>query len=157
YTYASHCTRTRYHIDPQIERSRTSSLDGIELPEESVEINSQPIRMNGLVLSKSWVTFSGQLAGHVLRPSFGFKIRNFHVELDSRFDNDVSVSAELAVARFAKFAPDGAKLFDQCFPLPDLIIGPVKVPMSLLFSLELGMTGSIGGGIAMSFEKHWKS
>jgi hypothetical protein len=122
-----------------------------------VEINSQPIRMNGLVLSKSWVTFSGQLAGHVLRPSFGFKIRDFHVELDSGFDNDVSVSAELQVARFAKFDPDGAKLFDQCFPLPDLIIGPVKVPMSLLFSLELGMTGSIGGGIEMSFQKHWKS
>jgi hypothetical protein len=157
YATASFCTGTGTHVDPQVQRTRIFSLDGDVVDDVTRESNEQPIRANGLTLSEGAVTFSGQISGHVLKPSLSLRLRHGHVEAGAEFDTSLTFAAELRAEEVATLDPERAVLWQHCFPMPSLPAGPVTIPMSLQLRHDLGMQGSIGAGALVGFEKHWDS
>jgi hypothetical protein len=157
YTTASFCTGTSTHVDPPVQRTRLFSVDGDEVDAAERDTHEQPIRANELTLSEGIVTFSGQIAGHVLKPSLSLRLRHGHVEAGAAFDTDLTVAAELRAEDEVTLDPERVVMWQHCFPMPSLPAGPVEIPMSLGITQDLGMQGSMGAGALVGFEKHWES
>jgi hypothetical protein len=162
YRTASHCTGKLAHIDPAVQASRVRQHDGRPVPDKERDANGQPLRLNKFVIGEGAVTFSGQIGGHVLKPSLQFKVREAHLEVGADFENELSVAGQLrAVAQAPEevadlLSPAPAPVFvPLCFPLPPLQFVPLNRPMSLKLSQLMGMSGFIGGGVEFGFQKRF--
>jgi len=164
YQSASYCSGRRLHVDPEIQSSRVSRLDGKPVPDAVLGKELQLLRINKLELGKV-VSFSGQIGGHVLKPTVDYKIRGLHLELEVTIDNQLSLAAQLrALGQLPgelaeSLSPDPAPVFTPfCFALPPLPVGPTgETPMSLELSVKMGLSGTIGGGVEFGFQKVFSS
>jgi hypothetical protein len=162
YSTASLCSAPGSHIDPPVQATPLFSLDNDVVEDAVRDGHAQPLRANELTLSDGIVTFSGQIAGHVLKPSLSLRLRHGHVEAGATFDTELSLTAELRAEDAATLEPDAVELWRHCFPLPALPIGPAllpigEVPMSLQISQDVGISGSIGAGVVVGLEKRFES
>ncbi|RIL04008.1 MAG: hypothetical protein DCC71_14370 [Proteobacteria bacterium] len=157
FSTASFCTGTSTHVDPPVQASRLFSLDGDVVPDAEREANGQPLRANRLTFTRGAVTFSGQIAGHVLKPSLSLRLRDGHVEAGADFDTDISFTAELRAEDEVEIEPETQTLWEHCFPMPSLPAGPVTIPMSLQLLHDVGIEGRIGAGVVVGFQKRFES
>ena len=157
YSTASFCTGKQAQIDLPVEQSRLTSRDGAPVAPEISDANPQGIRFNDLPFANGLVRLSGQVQGHVLRPSVSFRIRNGVVSTQADFDTDLGLTAELRAEDSASFAPEDLPLWSLCFPLPELSAGPVSIPMSLQLVHTVGVEADVQAGAVVGFEKHFDS
>lgn len=148
YEYAGFSTTTAEQIDRPVGATRIAELDGIPLDAEYKDSLTLPLRFNGLDLFEGAVSLSGQVHGHALKPWVALRIRPGAHRLQLGIETDVSLSAELRATGLAKDSGE-LPLYDLCFPLPDLVFGPVEVPMTLSLEQSLFAEVELQAGMAV--------
>lgn len=154
---ASFCSHEFTEIDLPVQESRLGYRDNHAQAPETSDAKPQGIRFNDLPFANGLVTLSGQVQGHVLAPSLSFRIRDGRVSTGADFDTDLALTAELRAEDSASFAPEDLELWSLCFPLPDLVFGPVTVAMNLQLVHTLGVEADVQAGAVVGFEKHFDS
>lgn len=149
------CTGTAAHLDPPVQATRLREIDGDEVALEESDAHGQPIRFNDLPFGGGALRLSGQVQGHVLKPSLSLRIREGRVTADTRFDTELSLTAELSAEEEVVFAPDPLELWSLCFPLPSIPAGPIRIPMSLHLVHTLAVEASLRAGAVVGFQKRW--
>ncbi|MDJ0866229.1 MAG: hypothetical protein QNK03_08990 [Myxococcota bacterium] len=153
----SFCTGTEAYVEWPVQASRLYELDGDPVEDEARDAFVQPIRFNEIPFAGGDVTVSGQVQGHVLKPSLELRLRDGVVRATADFDTDLSMTAELRAERTVDVAPDPFFLYDLCFPLPDLPAGPISIPMNLQLAHSIGFDGSVTAGAVVGFQKRFQS
>lgn len=148
----SFCTGEEAHVDWPIQASRLFEIDGVVQEDEDRDAYAQPIRFNRLSLAGGDLTLSGQLQGHVLRPSLQLRLREGTLVATVDIENDFSMTAELRAESDVDL-PGSWSLYDLCFPLPDLVAGPVSIPMNLQLAHEVAFDGTVRAGAVVGFQK----
>jgi hypothetical protein len=146
---ASWCTGAGSHVDLPVQASRVYAGDD--------DGNPQAIRFNDIPFGDGAVTLSGQIAGHVLKPSISLRLRHGRVLSQAEVDTDMTLSAELRALASKSFDPEEQRLWSLCFPLPSLPAGPISIPMNLQLEHFVGVGATIGAGAVVGFEKHFES
>jgi len=154
---ASWCSHESSEIDLPVQESRLTHRDNHAQAPEISDAHPQGIRFNDLPFANGAVTLSGQVQGHVLAPSLSFRIRDGRVSTVADFDTDFALAAELRAEEAASFTPEDVTLWSFCFPLPDLVFGPVQVAMNLQIEHTLGVEADVQAGAVVGFEKHFDS
>ncbi|HUV09537.1 MAG TPA: hypothetical protein VMX12_01070, partial [Acidimicrobiia bacterium] len=157
YATASFCTGTDTHIDLPVQESRLAYRDNHAADPEASDGKPQGIRFNDLPFANGLVKLSGQVEGHVLKPSLSFRIRDGRVSTIADFDTDFALTAELRAEDSASFDPEDVSLWSLCFPLPEFSAGPVSIPMNLQLVHTVGVEADVQAGAVVGFEKHFDS
>ncbi|MGH0033935.1 MAG: hypothetical protein ACQGVK_02790 [Myxococcota bacterium] len=148
----SFCTGEEAHIDWPVQASRLHEIDGVVQEDGARESYAQPIRFNGLTVGGGALTLSGQLQGHVLKPSLQLRLREGTLMASVAIENDLTLTARLK-AEVDYSLPETWPLYDLCFPLPDLVAGPVAIPMHLQLGHMLKFEGNVSAGAVVGFQK----
>lgn len=156
-TSGSFCTGESAHINPSIEASRLFTIDDEEQEEEERDSHVQPIRFNNIPFANGNIKVSGQIQGHVMKPSLELRLRNGIVRAVVDFDNDLSMTATIQAEHTFDPPPETVDLYDLCFPLPPLPVGPVEIPMNLVLKHTLSFDGRVTAGAVMGIQKNFKS
>ena len=154
FTSGSFCTGTTTHIDLPVQSTRIHEIFGEEQAPEDRDTSPQPIHFNDTYVD-GIVTLSGQLEGHVLKPSLELRLREGAVRVVLDIETDLSFTAELRAEVTEPFG-DELSLYDLCFPLPDLIAGPVPIGMNLQLEHIVGAAGEIHAGAIVGFQKTFR-
>jgi hypothetical protein len=153
----SFCMDQSAAIDPLDGASRLPRVDGEDFDPEETNHNTQAIRFNDLPLGGGNLVVSGQVHGHAFKPRLDIIVRpGRRLRLVGEIDNELSLSATLA-AKADWSDEDAVDLYDLCFPLPPLPLGPIEVPMSLHVGHDLGVTGQLGAGVVTSIRKRFRA
>ncbi len=156
-TSGSFCTGPESHVDLPVQASRLFEMDGDPTEEAERDSFVQPLRFNDLPFADGAVTVSGQIQGHVLKPSVQLRLRDGVVLATTDFDTDLSLTAEVRAERTVDVDPDPFFLYDLCFPLPDLVAGPVSIPMNLQLAHWVDFDGSLTAGAVVGIQKRFQN
>ncbi len=150
----SFCTGDSTHIDLPVQATRLNQIDR-DVPEaEERDGNPHPIHFNDSGIHAA-VELSGQLQGHVLKPSLEIRLREGAVRAVVDIETDLSLTAELRAEASATFDEE-ASLYDLCFPLPDFSAGPIPIGLNLQLEHVVGAHGSIAAGAVVGFQKSFR-
>lgn len=151
YEYASFSSGGESQIDPPVGATRIAELDGLLFDDDVRDSFTFPIRFNGLDFFEGRVTVSGQVHGHALRPWIGVRLRPGETRLQAGIDTDVTLSAELRATGTFEDAGE-LPLYDLCFPLPDLVFGPISVPTVMTLEQSILAEGRLHAGAAVGIQ-----
>jgi len=154
FTSGSFCTGTSTHIDLPVQATRLNEVFGEAQDPEERDAAPQPIHFNGTDID-AVVKLSGQVEGHVLKPSLELRLRAGKVRAVLDIDTDVSFTAELRAEATLPF-DDEVSLYDLCFPLPDLIAGPVPIGLNLQLEHVVGAMGELHAGAIIGLQKTFR-
>jgi hypothetical protein len=133
------------------------SFSGDTIADEARDAFSHPFRFNALPFASGAVALSGQVQGHVLKPHVEVRVRDGGVQAVVDFDTDVSLTAELTALATVGFQPEAPiDLWTLCFPLPDLPLGPMHLPLNLELAHTIAFEGSATAGAVVGIQKHFE-
>ncbi|MEM9388676.1 MAG: hypothetical protein AAGA68_26785 [Pseudomonadota bacterium] len=151
------CTAPETPVDPMDGASRLVSVDGEEFAPEQTNHNTQAIRFNDLPLGDGNIIISGQVHGHAFKPRLDVIVRpGRQLRLVGEVDNELSVSASAAV-KADWTGEESLDLFDMCFPLPPLILGPIEIPLSLHLGHDIGISATARSAMVASVRKRLRA
>lgn len=150
---ASYCSGKTAHIDLPVHGSRVPVVDGETQEAEKRDRNAQPIRFNEVGLATD-LSVSGQVQGHILKPSVEFRFRSGQPRVVAEFDTDLTLTAE-ARAGVTVTTTNEASLYRLCFPVATIPAGPIAIELNLQLEHFVGFNGSIGAGAVVGVQKRF--
>ncbi len=152
----SFCSGDAQQIDPPIQATRLSIIDRTTTSQEEREGRGQPIRFNNVALGNG-VSLSGQVGGHVLKPSFELRVRDGNFKLTVELETELSLTAQVEAELSASIPRDPQSLYTLCFPLPPITAGPLNIPLSLRLDHEVYAEGEAVAGLAAGLSQTFQS
>nr|MDJ0786934.1 hypothetical protein [Myxococcota bacterium] len=156
YESASFCNGNGGDVDDPVQVTRIdreSLLPDLQpLLDRERDEQGQPIRFNGIDFGG--VTISGQMAGHVLKPRLQVQVRPGRKKILASLDTELSMTAEIRAGVGDTFG-DSRALYDLCFPLPSLPMGPMNLNMNLELLHEVSLEGGLAAGAVVGFQKRF--
>lgn len=147
----SFCTTEAHHIDLPVEETRVGEAGPSETESRTV-----PIRFNGVDFFEGSITVSGQMKGHLIKPALQIRFREGAVVARGGIETNVSFTGQLKAEGEVDFPPDEKTLWELCFALPDIIIGPVTIPLSLELEHILGTQANLKAGAVVAIQKAFR-
>ncbi len=155
YASGSFCTGTLLHIDPIVPTTRLHEIDGETQQPEERDGRPQPIIFNDEI-ELGIVSLSGQVRGHVVKPSLKVRLRSGQVRAVLDLDTDMSVTAELQALATDSFEGEPHELYSLCFPLPNVTFGGVEMGMTLQVVHTITASGSVTAGAVAGIQKRFE-
>nr|MDJ0790083.1 hypothetical protein [Myxococcota bacterium] len=158
YESASFCTSDTADVDDpvQVTRLERESLlpDLQPILDRQRDEQGQPIRFNGIDFGG--VTVSGQVAGHVLKPRLQVQVRPGRKKILASLDTELSLTAEIR-AGVGDDVSGTQPLYDLCFPLPSLPMGPATLNLNLELRHDVSLEGGFAAGAVVGFQKRFEA
>lgn len=147
----SFCTTDAHHIDWPVEESRVG-----ETVPTATESRTVPIRFNGVDFFEGSIMVSGQMKGHLIKPKLQIRFREGEVYVNAGIESNVSFTGQIKAEGEVDFPPEEHTLWELCFALPDIVIGPVTIPLSLELEHILGTQANLKAGAVVAVQKSFK-
>ncbi|MEO0424529.1 MAG: hypothetical protein AAF184_19485, partial [Pseudomonadota bacterium] len=147
----SFCTGEEHDIAPQDGRTRQHQIDSELQAGIERSTNVQGIRFNRVLADG--IELSGQVQAHALRPGLQLSVRPGSRRFYTTMDADLSLSASLRAITDVPALSETIDLYDMCFPLPPLMVGPITVPLSLHVGHDVHLDAAVQAGLEVGLQK----
>lgn len=161
YDTASFCSGPRNHVDWPLRITRLEEVDGRELSDEERDARTMPIRYNDIELFDGRVTLQGSVHGYALRPDLNVRVRHGDLSVSFELDSDLTFTGRVEAHDRVNDHAD-VDLWDLCFPLGTVPMGPVELDLGLGLDHDLfadvdlradavaGITKRVRAGVTVS-------